>query len=249
MKVLSLFSYRENVGKTTLASCIALKMYEKGYNVGILDFDLLTPGGLAILFDRPDLDQGVADTLLDNIPLKNIIIDISPNRELDNKLLLIPAVLSIEKIIRILREGCSFRKLKSMLSNLEDNLDVLIVDTHAGFSEDTITMLTLSNLVLLVLRYDYQDIIGAKIAVSIFKRMEIPVISVVNMVPGNIPDKYILDYIESKIGIRPILAIPLYEELLEFMTGRSVQNILTKHKGFSSSIERLTSSVEVKLNE
>lgn len=248
MRIISIFSYRGNVGKTVLASSLAIKLYEKGYNIGILDFDLLTPGGLAMLFNKVDLDLGIVDMLLDDVPLNNIIIDISYNNR-GNKLYLIPAILNIEKIIRVIREGCSFKKLKDMLCILKGELDILIVDTHAGFTEDTITMLTLSDLILLILRYDYQDLVGTRIATSILKKMGMPVLSIVNMVPKNNLIREVLDYVESKIGLRPILAIPFYIELLEFMMSRSVQNFIYQHKQFANDIERLASIVEVKLND
>lgn len=246
MKVISTFSYRGNVGKTVLSSSLAIKLYEKGYNIGIMDFDLLTPGGLALLFNRVDVDLGIVDMLLDDIPLNKIVIDISYNNE-GNKFYLIPAVLDIEKIIRVIREGCSFKKLKEMLCTLEKELDILIVDTHAGFVEDTITMLTLSDLILLVLRYDYQDFIGTRIAASILKKMGMPVLSIVNMVPRDNLVREVLDYVEGKIGLRPILAIPFYIELLEFMTSKSLQNFIQQHKQFANDIEKLASILEVKL--
>ncbi len=247
MKIVSIFSYRGNVGKTVLASSLAIKLYERGYNVGVLDFDLLTPGGLAMLFNYVDIDVGVVDMLLDNVPLSSIMIDISLNNG-GNKLYLIPAVLDIQKIIRILREGCPFRKLKEMFNALEKEVDILIVDTHAGFVEDTITMLTLSNLVVLILRYDFQDFIGTRIAASILRKMGMPLLGIVNMVPKNYKVNELLDYIKGKIGVKPAVAIPFYEELLEFMIGEPIQNFINQHEKFAKDIEKLASIVEVNLH-
>ena len=247
MKIVSVFSYRGNVGKTTLASGLAIKLYERGYNIGLLDFDLLTPGGLAMLFNYINIDLGVVDLLLDDIPLSSILIDIS-FRTQKNKLYLIPAVLDIEKIIRVIREGCPFWKLKKIFDALRNELDLLIVDTHAGFVEDTITMLTLSDLIVLILKYDLQDIVGTRIATSILKKMRIPLLSLVNMAPLDCRQSELLDHIEGSIGIRPIMAIPTYQELTEHMLKGSIIDFINNHAKFASDIEKLATAVEVKIN-
>lgn len=214
MKIVSVFSNRGGVGKTTIASALALSLFRQGYTVGLIDLDMMSPG-LALLFDRADVETGIAEALLGEVPIYKVVIEVLRG-EAGNKLYLIPTALNLKKVISALRHGYSPKRLKEVFDKLRDILgtDMLIVDTRSGLSSDTLTMLALSDLIIIVIRYDCQDFVNCRLLMELFKRLSLPVMLAVNIAPPDKSDEDVLRDVEERVGVKPTVAIPFCSAML-----------------------------------
>ncbi len=87
----------------------------------------------------------------------------------------IPSSMNIGEISRILREGYNVALLnngfKKLVSSLE--LDYLFIDTHPGINEETLLSVTISNILLIILRPDRQDFQGTALTVDVARKLKV----------------------------------------------------------------------------
>ena len=180
-KIISIHSYRGGTGKSSLTANIASCIASKGYRVGIIDTDLPSPG-IHVLFNV-NLDRlryKLNDFLWGRCAIKDVVYDVSrilPKQKSDrSQLYLVPASTKLADISRVLREGFNSEILLQGLQDLITllNLDYLFIDTHPGLNEETLLSLTISNLVLLILRPDQQDFQGTAVTVDVARRLQVP---------------------------------------------------------------------------
>lgn len=180
-KIISIHSYRGGTGKSSLTANIASCIASTGYRVGIIDTDLPSPG-IHVLFNinLDKLPHKLNDFLWGHCAIKNIVYDVGrilPKEKSDrSQLYLIPASTKLADISRVLREGFNSEILLQGLQDLIAllNLDYLFIDTHPGLNEETLLSLTISHLVLLVLRPDQQDFQGTAVTVDVARRLQVP---------------------------------------------------------------------------
>lgn len=180
-KIISIHSYRGGTGKSSLTANIASCIASAGYRVGIIDTDLPSPG-IHVLFNvnLDKLPHKLNDFLWGRCAIKNVVYDVSPilpkEKSDRSQLYLIPASTKLADISRVLREGFNseilLQGLQDLITSL--NLDYLFIDTHPGLNEETLLSLTISHLVLLVLRPDQQDFQGTAVTVDVARRLQVP---------------------------------------------------------------------------
>ena len=180
-KIISIHSYRGGTGKSNFTANIASCIASKGYRVGIIDTDLPSPG-IHVLFNvnLEKLSYKLNDFLWGHCVIKNAVYDVSrilPEGKSDRaQLYLVPASTKLADISRVLREGFNSEILLQGLQDLITflNLDYLFIDTHPGLNEETLLSLTISNLVLLILRPDQQDFQGTAVTIDVARRLQVP---------------------------------------------------------------------------
>ena len=180
-KIISIHSYRGGTGKSNFTANIASCIASKGYRVGIIDTDLPSPG-IHVLFNvnLEKLPYKLNDFLWGRCVIKNAVYDVSrilPEGKGDRaQLYLVPASTKLADISRVLREGFNSEILLQGLQDLITflNLDYLFIDTHPGLNEETLLSLTISNLVLLILRPDQQDFQGTAVTIDVARRLQVP---------------------------------------------------------------------------
>ena len=178
-KIISIHSYRGGTGKSSLTANIAACVAGEGYRVGIIDTDLPSPG-IHVLFNvnLDKLPHKLNDFLWGRCAIKNTVYDVSRvllQKKEHSQLYLVPASIKLADISRVLREGFNpellLQGLQDLIKSL--NLDYLFIDTHPGLNEETLLSLTISNLVLLVLRPDQQDFQGTAVTVDVAHRLKV----------------------------------------------------------------------------
>ena len=180
-KIISIHSYRGGTGKSNFTANIASCIASKGYRVGIIDTDLPSPG-IHVLFNvnLEKLPHKLNDFLWGRCVIKNTVYDVSrilPEGKGDrSQLYLVPASTKLADISRVLREGFNAEILLQGLQDLSTflGLDYLLIDTHPGLNEETLLSLTISNLVLLILRPDQQDFQGTAVTIDVARRLQVP---------------------------------------------------------------------------
>ena len=173
-RIICVASGKGGVGKSLIASTLALKLEKKGYKVGILDLDLYGPSSHIILgFNRrgfPDEDKGIIPSKINDIKFMSIIYfsddKPSPFRGLDVSNIII-------ELLAITQWG---------------SLDYLIIDMPPGIGDETLDIIRLvNNCEFIVVTTPSKVAMGAvKKLLLILTELKIPILGVIeNMVIKN----------------------------------------------------------------
>ena len=75
-----------------------------------------------------------------------------------------------------MREGIDFNLLNEGLQTTitEFDLDYLFIDTHPGLNEETLLSIATSDILIVLLRPDNQDIQGTSVTVDIARSLDVP---------------------------------------------------------------------------
>ncbi len=184
-KIIVIHSYRGGTGKSNLTANIATMVAQAGNRVGIVDTDLPSPG-IHVLFGLNE--KGIRNTLNDYLwgkcPIENTAHDVShvmTQNEVNSAIYLVPSSIKLGDISRIIREGYNvelmlegFKKLIKFIQ-----LDYLFIDTHPGLNQETLVSLTISNVVLYIMRPDSQDFQGTSVTLDVARRLQVPKILII----------------------------------------------------------------------
>jgi ATP-binding protein involved in chromosome partitioning len=173
-RIICVASGKGGVGKSLIASTLALKLNEKGCKVGILDLDLYGPSSHIILgFNKkgfPDEDKGIIPSKINNIKFMSIIYfsedKPSPFRGLDISNIII-------ELLAITQWGV---------------LDYLIIDMPPGIGDETLDIIRLvKNCEFIIVTTPSKVSIGAvKKLLLLLKELKIPILGVIeNMIIKN----------------------------------------------------------------
>lgn len=91
-------------------------------------------------------------------------------------LYLVPSSIKAGDIARVLREGYDVGLLSDGFEALVDKLklDFLFIDTHPGLNEETLLSVSVSDVLLLILRPDRQDFQGTAVTVDVARKLSVP---------------------------------------------------------------------------
>lgn len=180
-KIVSIHSFRGGTGKSNITANLAASIASRGQRVGIVDTDIQSPGIHALFgFDESKIGYALNDYLWGRCAIKETAYDVtsvlksSPSDR--SAIYLIPSSLKIGEIARVLREGYDVDLLNDGFRNLIHHLqlDYLLIDTHPGINEETLLSITISDVLLLILRPDRQDFQGTAVTVDIARRLQVP---------------------------------------------------------------------------
>lgn len=180
-KIVSIHSFRGGTGKSNSTANLAALVARSGKRVGIVDTDIQSPG-IHVLFGFNDekIKYTLNDYLWGNCAIEETAYDVSSvlkeKASQRNKIYLIPSSIKARDITRILREGFDFGMLNDGLQDLIDELelDYLFIDTHPGLNEETLLSLTISDVLVLILRPDNQDFQGTAVTVEVARKLQVP---------------------------------------------------------------------------
>lgn len=202
-KIISVHSYRGGTGKSNTTANLATRVASYGYRVGVVDTDIQSPG-IHVLFGFVDerLSPCLNDYLWGNCDIAEAAHDVTnvlpeANREA-GRIFLVPSSVEASEIARILREGYDVQLLNDGFQDLLDDLelDFLFIDTHPGLNEETLLSITISDVLLLILRPDRQDFQGTAVTVDVARRLEVPNLF---MVVNKAPDVFDAEQLATKV--------------------------------------------------
>lgn len=152
-KVVTFYSFKGGMGRTTALAGVALSLGKQGYDIMMVDTDIEAPGLSTLFFDEDVVQRGVLDFLLEYplIPEREIseyvldITDASLLNEEDGRLFLLPAGKVDENYLQKLaridyqdnREGYLEDILKRLLNKIQAyyHVDYILIDARAGFHD------------------------------------------------------------------------------------------------------------------
>lgn len=152
-KVVTFYSFKGGMGRTTALAGTALTLVNQGKNVMMVDTDIEAPGLASLFLDEEMIDRGVLDYLIEQgicqgSNIVDYVLDITEPALLNEKagqLYLMPAGKVdqhyLQKLARIdyqdNREGYLRKSLAGLLTDVKENyaVDYILIDARAGFHD------------------------------------------------------------------------------------------------------------------
>ena len=184
-KIVSIHSFRGGTGKSNTTANLAAQVALRGKRVGVVDTDIQSPG-IHVLFglDEKKMGKTLNDFLHGKATIKEVGFSIGENTgnaagcaKLKGKnLWLFPSSIRGLEISQILKEGIDFNRLNEGLQSTikEFDLDYLFIDTHPGLNEETLLSIATSDILIIILRPDNQDLQGTSVTIDIARSLDVP---------------------------------------------------------------------------
>lgn len=152
-RVITFYSFKGGMGRTTTLASVALQLVKKGKNVMMIDTDIEAPGLATLFFDEEAIQNGVLDYLLEHpiVPETDIthyVLDVTEPSllgETDGSLYVLPAGRVdknyLQKLARIdyqdHRTGALRMAMCNMLEAIRNtySIDYILIDARAGFHD------------------------------------------------------------------------------------------------------------------
>lgn len=226
-KIVSIHSYRGGTGKSNATANIASVIAQQGQRVGIIDADIQSPGIHVLFgFDEQRIKHSLNDYLWGRCEIAAAAYDVTSilgeTRTANCGLYLVPASIKVSDISRVIRERYDVDRLHEGFRDLINTLklDYLFIDTHPGLNEETLLSLTVSDVVVIVLRPDQQDFQGTAVTVDVARRLQVP--NLMLLINKVLPDYDFDDLCQqaTKTYGSPVAGIlPLSEEMVRLASG------------------------------
>lgn len=179
-KIVSIHSFRGGTGKSNTTANIAASVARSGKRVAVVDTDIQSPGIHVLFgFEEGDIKNSLNDFLWGHCAIKDASYDVSnllQKHSNKGRIFLVPSSIKTGDIARILKEGFDFDLLCDGFYELIDELelDYLFIDTHPGLNEETLLSISISDIMIIVLRPDSQDFQGTAVTVEVARRLGVP---------------------------------------------------------------------------
>ncbi|MEI8057960.1 MAG: MinD/ParA family protein [Actinomycetes bacterium] len=226
--VISVHSFRGGTGKSNTTANVAAQLAAGGARVAVVDTDIQSPG-VHVLFGFDEaLEPSLNDYLWGKIPIAQAAHDVTytVSRLTEvapgGTLFLVPSSMKASDIARVLREGYDVGTLNDGFRDLAKDLalDYLIIDTHPGLNEETLLSITISDVLLLILRPDRQDFQGTAVTVHVARRLDVPsLLLVLNKVPSNVDLDDLREQMTNTYAAETAAIMPLSEDVVRNASG------------------------------
>ncbi len=218
-KIISIHSFRGGTGKSNTTANLAAIIAGSGKRVGVIDTDIQSPG-IHVLFelDEEKMDKSLNDYLWGKCAIEQAAYDVSPVLKTGNGgMYLIPSCLKAGEIAKVLREGYDVNLLNDGFHELTRKLklDYLFIDTHPGLNEETLLSISISDILLIIMRPDQQDYQGTAVTVEIAQKLDVPkLMLVVNKVLPSYDFAALKQKIEKTYNVPVAGLLPESEEMI-----------------------------------
>jgi MinD-like ATPase involved in chromosome partitioning or flagellar assembly len=221
-KIVSVHSYRGGTGKSNTTANLAATVARYGNRVGIVDTDIQSPGIHVLFgFDEDSVTRSLNDYLWGRRAISEVAYDVTSVLEgrgtPKSKVYLVPSSVKAGEIARVLREGYDVGLLNEGFQELVEslNLDYLFIDTHPGLNEETLLSITISDILVLLLRPDQQDYQGTAVTVDVARKLEVPkLLMVMNKAPTVFDFDQLRKRVEEAYGAHVAGVLPHSDEMM-----------------------------------
>ncbi len=226
-KIISIHSFRRGTGKSVLTANFAALLAAQGQRVVVIDTNLESPS-LHILFGLKEADftHTLNHFLWKQCPIRQTLHDVTTRVDgsLAGRIFLIPASTELEDIKRLLREGYDTSLLNYGCYELAEKLDidVLLIDTHAGLYAETLASIAIAHTLVIILRLDRQDYQGTGVLMDLTRQIDIPPrrILIANEVPLPFDFARVKTELEKTYQCQVAAVLPHVQELMALASTR-----------------------------
>lgn len=222
--LISIHSFRGGTGKSNTTSNLSAQLAAAGARVGVIDTDIQSPGIHVLFGFADDLENTLNDYLWGKMPIKDAAHDVTSVVAAHTPvapggaLFLVPSSMKSSDIAKVLREGYDVGTLNDGFRDLAKDLqlDYLLIDTHPGLNEETLLSITVSDILLLILRPDRQDFQGTAVTVDVARKLGVPALYlVVNKVPAGVDVNDLREQMTQAYASEVAAILPLSEEVVQ----------------------------------
>lgn len=164
-KTISFFCGKGGIGKTTLASNLAVALSRKKKKVALLDLDLQF-GDVSVLFNLNE-NRNISDMVQEEGEITQELLDNYLIRHISGVHILAAPLWPQEA------EKIQLQHVDKILKMLQASFDYVIVDTPSSFQEIPLFALEQSDLILLPVRRDIATIKNVKVGLDILCSLEL----------------------------------------------------------------------------
>ncbi|MCL4265924.1 MAG: MinD/ParA family protein [Anaerolineae bacterium] len=221
-RIISIHSFRGGTGKSNTTANIAAALAMKGKRIAVVDTDLNSPG-IHMLFnfdlEDPDLGFVLNHFLWGDCEIQEAAHDVTANLgpNISGQVYLLPGSIKTAEISRLLREGYDVGLLNDGFDDLIEalKLDVLLVDTHPGLSNETLLSIAITDTLLITLRPDYQDYQGTAVTVEVARKLQVPDMRlIINKMPDVYDFNQVRELVQSKYRCAVAAILPHTDEMM-----------------------------------
>lgn len=226
-KIVSIHSFRGGTGKSNTTANLASQIALTGKRVGVVDTDIQSPG-IHVLFGLDDESMGhtLNEFLRNECTIEQVAYPIGENAGVavgrkkltDKDLWLVPSSIKGSEISKIVKDSYDPNLLNEGMQDLIKSLDLdyLFIDTHPGINEETLLSISISDVLIIILRPDQQDFQGTAVTVDIAKLL---LVENLYLLVNKALTKYDFDQMKEEISAVydvPVAAVlPLTEDLVD----------------------------------
>ena len=174
--VIVVHSFRRGTGKTSLVANLAALLARAGKRVGLVDLNIESPS-LHYAFGLKDsaITCYLNDVLRQACSVEQATYDVTTSLQgsAPGKLYLLPASTRFLDISMALKGDFDSEALDACIPELIENnqLDIVLVDTRAGLTDDTLAAIAMTDILCIILRPDAQDFQGTAVTVDLARRL------------------------------------------------------------------------------
>lgn len=224
-RIVSIHSFRGGTGKSNVTANLAATIARQGLRVGIIDTDIQSPG-IHILFglNEDKFKYTLNDYLWGRCPVEKAAYEVTSvlkqngaDAHRDSAIYLIPSSIKVGEISRILREGYNVGRLNEGLKQIVQRLklDYLMIDTHPGLNEETLLSISISDVMVIIMRPDQQDFQGTAVTVDVARKLSVPKLLItVNKALPEFDFKSLKQQVEDTYKTPVAGVLPLCEEMV-----------------------------------
>ena len=222
-KIVSVHSFRGGTGKSNSTANLASIVARQGNRVGIVDTDIQSPGIHVLFgFDEEKMKLSLNDYLWGRCAIEETAYDVTSvlqdKATANSRIFLIPSSLRAGAIAKVLREGYDVGLLNEGFQELIERLelDYLFIDTHPGLNEETLLSITISDVLVLILRPDRQDFQGTAVTVDVARKLEVPkMLLLVNKVLTSFDFEAMREQVSKTYSATVAGVLPLSEDMIQ----------------------------------
>ena len=258
-KTLAFHSYKGGTGKTTLITNIAALYANKGFKVGLLDFDLYAPSLVTYFRKKPSMYLN--DLLSGQAEISEVLVDVTSELELKGSLMLgfsSPRKEDINDLEITHDTKWQLQALRRFLVAKKQlfekyQLDYLFLDTSPGIRYWSVNTLATADFLFLLMKDSDMDIEGTRKMIGdiydSLSRFGSKYYIILNKVPGASLSTAVADEIawieelERVVGAQVVGSIPCYCDI-QFSRHEFLFSIKQPNHPFSTRVTALAESIK-----
>lgn len=247
-RIVSVQSFHRGSGTSMLAANLSAILAAQGRRVGLIDADFQAPT-LQVLFGlKEDEIAGTLNHYIQGkVELNETVYDMTERLEspMTGRLILVPASSRMSDITDLLRHGYDLDFAAESLNRLRDlaDLDLVVIDTSAGLTEETLVATALCDVMLLVLRLDTRYYQGSSVMLDLARRLGVgQLYMIVNELSSSFDPAQVRAQIEETYGCEAVTLLPFSNEMLT-MTGSGIFALRFPHHPLTVELTRLASAI------